>query len=87
VPIAIILHAAKGEFKGRQKNRVYLLVIHSLASPKKIFIGSKHLKHEKNANWFLSASSGWYYDLDKKGIIHIKTPTLSTHETTVIQVR
>jgi alpha-glucosidase (family GH31 glycosyl hydrolase) len=86
-PIAIILHAAKGTFKEKQKNRVYLLVIHSMASPKKIFIGSRQLKQEKNAKSFLSASSGWYYDLDQKGIIQIKTPTLSTDETTVIQVR
>jgi hypothetical protein len=82
----IVLHAAKGDFKGRQKKRVYFLEIHSSTSPKMIFLEDRQLKQQKNAQCFKATVSGWFYETkNKKGIIHIKTPTLSTYVTTTLR--
>jgi hypothetical protein len=82
----IVLHAAKGDFKGKEKKRVYILEIYSLTSPRMILLEGRQLKQQKNEQCFKAAASGWFYETkSKKGIIHIKTPILSTYMTTTLR--
>ena len=86
-PIAINLHAAKGDFNGRQKIRTYQLEIYSSKIPSGIKLNGAKLKQSKNKSAFDEQMSGWYMDAnDKKGIIYIKTNPLSTDMTSTIAI-
>jgi alpha-glucosidase (family GH31 glycosyl hydrolase) len=70
---------AKGDFKGRIMNRVYLFQIHSSIFPKHVVVQGNKLKKYKKAEDFNKADTGWYFDPeDKKGMVFIKTAKLST---------
>jgi hypothetical protein len=51
-----------------------------------ILLEGRQLKQQKNEQCFKAAASGWFYETkSKKGIIHIKTPILSTYMTTTLR--
>jgi len=86
-PITITLHAAKGDFNGRQKKRTYLLEIHTAKMPNSVMLNGTKLKKAKDKSKFDEQMSGWYMDSsEKKGIIHIKTNPLSTDMTSTVAV-
>lgn len=82
--ISLSIGAAKGDFKGRLKSRVYLLDIHSSRIAETVVMNGKKLKACRNIQKFEAATSGWYYDSSMKGSIHIKTGTLSTDSSSEI---
>ncbi len=86
--MSIILHAAKGNYKGREKQRVYLLEIHTGNKPRAIRVDGILLKRQKDSRSLARANSGWYYDPGTRyGILHIKTEKLSTDHTTTLTIR
>jgi len=70
---------AKGEFKGKLQTRAYLIQIHSSSVPKQVFIPGVKIQPCSTAIDYDTKPTGWYYSPDeKKGMIFIKTPKLST---------
>jgi hypothetical protein len=79
---------AKGDFKGRVTNRVYLFQIHSSIFPKQVVVQGNKLKKYKKAEDFNKSDTGWYFDPeDKKGMVFIKTVKLSTDKDTSVQLK
>ena len=77
--INFTLNAANGDFKGRLKERTYLIEIHTPINPIEITLCSKELKKVKNKESFLRSASGWYFDpTTQNGIIYIKITKVST---------
>ena len=86
--MTVTLNAAKGDFNGRQKNRIYLLEIHTREVPSSIWINGKKLKWAKDKGKFNDKTGSWYFDaMDQKGLLHIKTDSLSTDSTTIVGIR
>nr|WP_246392524.1 TIM-barrel domain-containing protein [Microbacter margulisiae] len=86
--ISIQLHAARGDYQGREKQRVYLLEIHTACKPRTIHMNGVLLKRQKDDKTFMQATSGWYDDPDTQGgILHVKTAKLSTDHTTIVEIR
>ncbi|KIO78111.1 glycoside hydrolase [Pedobacter lusitanus] len=80
--VTVKINAARGDFKGRNMNRVYLIDIHQTSSPEKVTVNGKSVKGYKNKESFDKALTGYYFDPnDKTGTVHIKTATLSTSVT------
>jgi len=79
--VAVKINAAKGDFNGRNKTRVYLLDIHQTTSPLAVSINNKKLKAFSKKQQFDKAKTGYYFDTnDRTGVVHIKTDYLSTSE-------
>ncbi|WP_449439085.1 DUF5110 domain-containing protein [Pedobacter steynii] len=77
--IQITINAARGDYEGKNKDRVYLLDVHHSKAPKKVSVNGKKLKAYNNLQQFEKAGAGYFFDAkDKSGTIHIKTDYLST---------
>jgi len=77
--IQITINAAKGDFEGKNKQRVYLLDVHNPKAPKKVSVNGKKLKAYNNLQQFEKASTGYFFNAnDRSGTVHIKTNYLST---------
>ncbi len=75
----IHISAAKGNFKGRILNRVYLVQIHSPVVPAQVMVQEMKLLKCMDFAAFASAETGWCYNPDdKQGMILIKTAKIST---------
>lgn len=86
--INLQINAARGDFKGRNTTRVYLVDIHQTRVPKKVYVNSKQLKAYVNKESFDKAAAGYYFDPnDKAGIVHIKTERLSTTVSQLISLK
>jgi len=84
----IVLNAAKGDFKGRLKNRTYLLDVHTKFIPKQILFNNKKLKAYKTETDFNKAQSGWYSNPNsKQGTLFIKTEKISTDIKSIINLK
>jgi len=82
------ISSSKGDFNGKLLQRTYLLQIHSSAVPTSIILQETKLKKCKNADVFKNAATGWYYNPeDKKGLILIKTPAVSTLIDTTLKLK
>ena len=87
-PMEIIIHAAKGDFKGRLKQRVYLLEIHTLGKPREIKAQGNKIKAqgsrlkaqvEGRRQKAKGRSRGWsYHPDDRGGILKIWTGVVAT---------
>ncbi|MDP9078487.1 MAG: DUF5110 domain-containing protein [Bacteroidota bacterium] len=77
--VSVKINAAKGDFKGRNKTRVYLLEIHQGKAPLSVSLNDLKLKAFTNKEQFDRAKTGYYFDKDdRNGTVHIKTNYLST---------
>jgi hypothetical protein len=86
-PVQITLNAAKGDFKGRLKNRTYLIDLHTNQIPASVSLNRKKLKQVKNKEKFNEPGSSWYFDAnDHNGLLHIKTNPLSTDLTSTVEI-
>jgi len=84
----IVLNASKGDYDGKEKQRAYLLDLHTSAIPSVVIIQGQKLKRQKAATAFATASSGWYCSTEgEKTILHIKTPFISTSTTATIEIK
>jgi len=83
--VAIKINAARGNYNGQNKARVYLLDIHQSAKPKKVTVNGAAVKIYTNQQAFDKAATGCYFNAaEKKGVLHIKTGMLSTSEAQVV---
>jgi len=87
----IIINPAKGDFKGRLKQRVYLLEIHTAAKPKEVKAQGSRLKlseaksRKRSVSGAKAISGEWSFDPNVRGgILKIRTGMLSTDASTVI---
>ena len=86
--LKLSINAAKGDFNGRLKVRTYLIDIHTSVSPKEIIFNDQNLKKVKNKEMFAKSLTGWYYDSTlEHGIIHIKTPKVSTDKVSELVIK
>jgi alpha-glucosidase (family GH31 glycosyl hydrolase) len=96
-PMKITLNPANGDFKGRLKERVYILEIHTTHSPKKVTINGKSIRTPKVrksdvTNPSLQAEDGksgsWSFDpTDRCGTLKITTTYLSTDRINYISIK
>jgi len=85
--VSIIINAVKGDFKGRQKIRTYLLDVHIRNVPLEITIDGKKLNKMKSRHQLNSAFTGWFFDSSGQNkILQIKTATLPTDQTEIIEI-
>ena len=76
---SIAIKAAKGEYNGMNKNRVYLLDIHQQEAPKSVTLKGAKLTKYNQKQQFEKAVTGYYFDKAlNTGTLHIKTGYLST---------
>jgi len=86
--IDITLNAAQGDFKGRLKERVYLLEIHTGSITNKVLVNGKKIKKQKSKESFDRGETSWYYCPDhKQGTLFIKTSYLSTDQISKIKIQ
>jgi hypothetical protein len=89
-PMEVLINPAEGDFRGRLKQRVYLLEIHTAAAPQEIRLQGKVLRAEGKAKragkrW---ASGGWSFDAgDRGGMLKIRTGSVSTDAATTVTIR
>ncbi len=84
--LKVIFNKAEGNFKGRLKERAYLLEIHTANGPTSVLIDGKKMKAAKTITELSQMGSGWYFDAaEQNGILHIKTAYLSTDNTSVVE--
>jgi alpha-glucosidase len=85
-PMEILINAAKGDFKERLKERVYLLEIHTQNAPGEVKVQETKLK-EKGARKSKGASGQWSFDAnDRGGVLKIWTGVIATDAPTAITV-
>ncbi|HEV3327436.1 MAG TPA: DUF5110 domain-containing protein, partial [Puia sp.] len=85
--IVIRINAARGHYQGKNAKRVYLMDIHRNRLPQEVTIKSKKIPRFDEKRQFDQAQTGYFYDANEKGgIIHIKTPYLSTSESQIISL-
>ncbi len=80
-PMEITLNPAKGDFKGRLKNRVYILEIHTDFVPKAISVNGVKIKAkgERRKAKEKGIPGEWSFDAnDRGGVLRITTGPLST---------
>jgi len=85
----IRINPAKGDFKGRLKQRVYLLEIHTAAKPKEVKAQGSRLKAQKQGSRRKTqgTSGGWSYDSnDRGGVLKIWTGVVVTDASTTVTV-
>lgn len=83
--VIIKINAAKGDYKGKNAERVYLLDIHQATAPKDVTVNGQKLKVYSNLKKFNKAKTGYFFDAtEKMGVTHIKTAYLSTTTGTTI---
>lgn len=76
-PVQFTINPSKGEFKGKQQERVYLLQIHVAKQPRRIMINTASVKGSKSKEKFAAIAEGWYFDqTDRTGVVTIKTKKL-----------
>jgi alpha-glucosidase len=76
--VIIKINNTRGDFDGRNKERVYLFDVHRTSAPKKVTLNAKKLKGYTDPQQFAKSESGYYFDLnDKGGVVHVKTTFLS----------
>jgi alpha-glucosidase (family GH31 glycosyl hydrolase) len=84
----VIVNPAKGEYKGMPESRNYIVQIHQLNTPKKIYLNGKKLKASKSKEHYDSAEEGWYYDpADHNGIIYIKTKPIALKKGFSVEIK
>lgn len=73
----VIINAAKGQYKGQPKSRVYLLEVHNNTAPAQVLVNGLKLKVYADPAQFAAAKTGCYFNAgEKQGTIHIKTSYL-----------
>jgi alpha-glucosidase (family GH31 glycosyl hydrolase) len=77
--IDFTIHAAKGDFNGRLKERAYLVDLHITSLPKSIYFNETKIQKLKTSDKLANVTTAWFYNpYEKNGTIHIKTETVST---------
>ena len=85
--VYITINAAKGDFKGKQKIRTYVLDVHTRIVPSIIAINGEKLKKMKSLDKLNSAFSGWCFDSSNpNGNLRIKTGGLLTDKHSIIEI-
>jgi len=86
-PMNVFIQEANGDFRGRHKERVYILQVHTDFNPDKVIIKGKKIKQRKTSEAYDGQDAGWYYDPDlKKGMLFIKTNYLSTDSSSLVEI-
>ncbi|MGY0037032.1 DUF5110 domain-containing protein [Pedobacter sp. NJ-S-72] len=86
--VNVKINASRGDFKGRNLNRVYLIDIHQAKLPAKVSVNGKGIKGYVSKESFDKALVGYYFDsVDKGGIVHIKTAGLSTSAAQLVYLK
>ena len=84
----IKVNPAVGDYRGIPVERKYVLQIHQLQAPKKVYLNNKKLKNFKTKEDLENAEQGWFYDpQDRKGIVYIKTLPLELKEGFSVEVK
>ncbi len=77
--IAITVEPSIGEFDGKLETRVYQFEVHSELKPTTITYNGITVLELSSNKIFDKIESGWFYDKnDRRGIVHVKLPRLST---------
>jgi hypothetical protein len=64
-----------------------LLNVHFKQTPRRILINGKKFRNLKRTDFIKTRKAGWYFDPDEqKGILHIRTGSISTDIFTVIEM-
>lgn len=88
LPLQVSASAAKGDYDGREKQRVYLLDLHATALPASVSINGKKIKQAKDETELAKLLAGWYFDNgDARKIIHVKTASMPTGSPWQISVK
>ena len=84
----VTVNPAKGEYKDMPVSRKYVVQIHRLTAPKKVYLNGKKIKASKTKEEFMTADQGWYFDpSDRKGVVHIKTLPLELKKGFEVKVK
>lgn len=82
------ISAARGEYSGMPKNRVYIVQLHGPLVPRKILLQEKVIRRFTNPADCEKSHTGWCFDPDnKKGIVTIKTPMVSAGAQVTLRLR
>jgi alpha-glucosidase (family GH31 glycosyl hydrolase) len=85
--IVIKINAARGHYQGQNAARVYLIDIHRNKYAQMIAINNRKIPSFADKRQFDQARTGYFFDANEKGgIIHIKTPYLSTSKSQIISL-
>lgn len=77
--LTIQASAANGDYDGREKQRAYILQIHTSIIPKSVTLNNKSIRQVKNKKQFDEVGAGWFIEeINEKRMLQIKTTTLST---------
>lgn len=78
--ITVHIGKARGDYKGRLKERAYELNVHAGEPPLQVSLNGTALKNITDAD-FKAGKSGWYFDPEqKKGTLKVRTLPVSTDE-------
>ena len=83
----MVINAAKGDFRGRLKNRVYLVDVKTTTMPHEISFNNQKIKKMKSKSAFDASTTGWFFDSKtQNGILFIKTSSVSTDVNSSLEI-
>jgi alpha-glucosidase (family GH31 glycosyl hydrolase) len=83
----ISISAARGDYNGKILSRTYIMQLHGSEIPKQVKVQYISIKKCTTMADFDQAATGWYFNREvKKGLIIIKTNSLSTGEEAVVKL-
>ncbi len=71
--IQVEIAPVSGQYQGQEPARVYQLQLHSRVKPDAVQLNGKPLPTLPDATAFAKASAGWYFSIEKYGVVHVKT--------------
>ena len=83
----MVINAAKGDFRGMLKNRVYLVDVKTTTMPNEISFNNQKIKKMKSKSAFDASTTGWFFDSKtQNGILFIKTSSVSTDVNSSLEI-
>ncbi len=83
----IVVGAADGEFKGRLKERAYIVKLHGNEIPDKVYIQNKKIQRYRSMDLFRKGGEGWCLMTDGQPILYIRTNFYPTGSEITISVK
>jgi alpha-glucosidase (family GH31 glycosyl hydrolase) len=85
--LMIQVGASIGDYTGKLQERVNQFTIHMTNAPSSVKVDNVAYTQYSSKEDLDTANSGWYYDAaNRQGVLHIKTPEISTSQAFEVQI-
>lgn len=76
--VNITIAPSEGRYVGKPTSRPYELALHVATEPRGVTLDGTTLTGHATRAAYDAATTGWFFDADRSGVLHVKTGTRST---------